>query len=111
MEYEFTVTADLDYEHTLLVDKTRCHPLAGKMFKFGHTAELAETLRDWLGSAAPMATHEQVQSLRALMDGIADDDQRKTVKQAFAARYNRPERLLASQVGEAEAFVKQAVGA
>src|SRR5690606_15977443 len=49
IEYEFTVTADLDYEHTLLVDKTRCRDLAGKMFKLGHTVEMAETLRDWLG--------------------------------------------------------------
>ncbi len=109
IEYEFTVTAELDQEHSLLIDKTRCHPLAGRMFKMGHTVEMAETLRDWLGTAEPMASHDEVAELRAAMDSIEDPDLRKQVKQGFAERYSRPERLMSSQVEAAQLFVAEAV--
>lgn len=105
LEYEFTVTADLDHEHTLLVDKTRCHDLAQRMFKFGHTAEFASILRDWLGSAEPMAGHGAVEKMKAAFDAIDDPEQRIDVKQAFVARFGRPEQLLARQVDEAMAWV------
>lgn len=71
LEYEFTVTADLDVEHTLLVDKTRCHPLAGRMYKIGHTVELAETLRDWLSTAA--APGEKCRYCTARVDAAEGD--------------------------------------
>jgi hypothetical protein len=107
LEYEFTVTADLDYEHTLLVDKTRCHALAGRMFKLGHTVEFAETLRDWLGSAEPTATHGDIEKVKESMNAIDDPEMRTDVKQAFVHRFGRPERLLASQVDEALAWVSE----
>lgn len=108
IEYEMTVTADLDYEHTLLVDKTRCHPLAGQMFKLGHTVELGETLRDWLGTAEPMATHDEVAEVKAAMDAIEPEDVRRDVKQRFLVEFGRPERLTASQVSAAHEWIKDA---
>lgn len=56
IEYEFTVTADLDLDHLLTVSKTRCSPLAGKGYRAGHATELGTTLRDWLNGAEPAAT-------------------------------------------------------
>lgn len=97
IEYEFTVTADLDHEHTLLVDKTRCHDLAGRMFKMGHTVELAETLRDWLGSAEPMATAEQIEQMRAAVNNIKDPEAHKAAKVAFFEEFGRVEALTASR--------------
>jgi hypothetical protein len=74
IEYEFTVTADLDQEHTLLVDKSRCSLLAGKMYKAGHTVEMARVLAGWLATAAPaQLTDAQVLAERkATMQAWAD---------------------------------------
>jgi hypothetical protein len=74
MEYEFTITADLDHEHTLLVDKTRCRALAGRMYKQGHTHEMAMTLRDWLASAEPaqLSPRQQLEARKQQMQQWAD---------------------------------------
>lgn len=55
IEYEFTVTADLDYEHSVLIAKTRCAPLADKMFKAGRASDMGRILREWLDGAQPAA--------------------------------------------------------
>lgn len=96
IEYEFTVTAELDYEHSLLVDKTRCHDLAGRMFKMGHTVEMAETLRSWLGSAEPMASAEQLAEIRGVVEGIEDPDAKKATKDEFRSRFGLTNHLTAS---------------
>lgn len=70
IEYEFTVTADLDHEHSLLVDKTRCHALSGRMYKLGHTVEMSETLREWLSTAEPIADAETHGSLRQTLRSL-----------------------------------------
>lgn len=111
IEYEFTVTAELDYEHSLLVDKTRCRDLAGKMYKLGHTVELAETLRDWLGTAEPMAEAEAVATIRAALDAIKDDTARKETKQEFAAKFGHPDHLTEGQAEKALEWIGSAVPA
>ena len=53
LEYEFDVVGDLDSEHALLITKTRCSSLAGKLVAHPG-AEFAAVLRGWLsGSPAP----------------------------------------------------------
>jgi DNA polymerase III delta prime subunit len=47
MEYEFDVVADLDQQHNLIVGKTRCPALAGKVFP-QPGGELADVLKRWL---------------------------------------------------------------
>lgn len=86
IEYEFTVTADLNHEHTLLVDKTRCSELAGRMFKMGHTVEAAEILRDWLGSAAAVLSKDEA---KALVMTLAGEDP-ELAKAAWQAIYSAP---------------------
>lgn len=55
IEYEFTVTADLDFEHNLMVTKTRCALLDGKVFRSNKEADMAIVLRDWLaGGEGPL---------------------------------------------------------
>lgn len=50
IEYEFDVCGDMDHENTLEITKTRCPKLTGAAFsKPGK--ELAETLKEWLGSS------------------------------------------------------------
>lgn len=83
IEYEFTVTADLDIEHTLLVDKTRCRALSGRMYKQGHTHEMAATLAEWLASAEPaqLSPRQQLEARKQKMqewaEGLAPDTHAK----------------------------------
>jgi hypothetical protein len=53
IEYEFTVTADLDIDHRLMVGKTRCRPLSGKTYAAGGAAEMGQVLAAWLDEAPP----------------------------------------------------------
>lgn len=48
MEYEFDVIGDMDVEHTMIIGKTRCSAIDGKLFPFPG-AELAAILNEWLG--------------------------------------------------------------
>ena len=53
LEYEYDVAADLDHEHPLIVHKSRCPALAGKVFPHPGK-EVAELLLAWLqGPATP----------------------------------------------------------
>lgn len=56
LEYEFDLFADMDHENTLIVQKSRCPDLAGKIItKPG--AEVAEVVKRWLaGVPAPAPT-------------------------------------------------------
>lgn len=48
-EYEFTLVCDMDVEHTLIVSKSRCKPLADKVVKLPGVA-FFDTFRDWLNN-------------------------------------------------------------
>lgn len=49
LEYEFTVTADLDIEHNMIISKTRCDAIVDKVFnKAGK--DVAQILLDWLNT-------------------------------------------------------------
>jgi hypothetical protein len=107
IEYEFTVTADLDYEHTLLVDKTRCHLLAGRMFKLGHTVEMAETLRDWLGTAEPLASRAEVERVLAQFAQFPEGPERGAAKGLFQDAFGMPHTLTTTTLAEAEAWLAE----
>lgn len=107
IEYEFTVTAELDWEHTLLIDKTRCHPLAGRMFKLGHTNELGCTLAAWLDSASGPIAVDEAAELVAAMNALGNTGLRRRLKDAFAAKYGRPDGLAAAQLAEARAYIAE----
>lgn len=54
VEYEFTVVGDINLDHQLVITKTRCSALADAVIdKPG--AQLARTLREWLGTGAAPA--------------------------------------------------------
>lgn len=49
LEYEFDVVGDLTHEQDLIISKTRCPDLTGRVYR--HAGEdLAGTLREWLGA-------------------------------------------------------------
>jgi hypothetical protein len=54
LEYEFDVTADLDLDNHLVVGKTRCPALKGRIFHQAG-ADVAGLLTEWLTDGAPPA--------------------------------------------------------
>lgn len=48
VDYEFTVVANIDIEHNVQIDKTRCSLLDGRGFDKDHVAEIGDVIRDWL---------------------------------------------------------------
>lgn len=52
MEYEFDIFAELDYENTMIVQKSRCPALSGEVIA-KPDARVAEVIKDWL-KGAPM---------------------------------------------------------
>ncbi len=55
IEYEFTVVADLDTDHTLIVTKSRCPLLADKVISRPGEAEFGQVLLDWLNDGTKPA--------------------------------------------------------
>jgi DNA polymerase III delta prime subunit len=55
VEYEFDVVCDMDVDHNLIVSKTRCKALDGKMFKKPEGESLAKPLLSWLNDGAEEA--------------------------------------------------------
>lgn len=62
IEYEFTVTADMDHEHNIVITKTRCHQIADKLYRPGHASDLGTTLKGWLLSGGEAAAPAPVQA-------------------------------------------------
>jgi hypothetical protein len=55
LEFEFTVVADLDLDHTISISKSRCRALADRRFPAGHGQKFGQILHDWLEGAEPEA--------------------------------------------------------
>ena len=55
MEYEFDVTADMTDEGVMVIDKTRCPELAGKVFR-QPGKDVADILREWLADGDVVPT-------------------------------------------------------
>lgn len=53
IEYEFTIVADLDLEHTLVVSKSRAKPLADAVIR-NPDESFGETILNWLGNGKQM---------------------------------------------------------
>lgn len=54
LEYEFTVTADIDIDHRLSIGKTRCSALSDALFEPGDAGRMGKVLKEWLDGAQPI---------------------------------------------------------
>jgi hypothetical protein len=106
LEYEFTVTGELDKTHTLRIDKSRCSALADRVFPAGKASEMAAMLSDWLESAEPLATVKQRRELQDRLNAL-DRDDRKALRPRWKAAGFDLERLLASEVETASALIAE----
>ncbi len=86
LEYEFGIVADLDWDHNLIIDKSRCEALTDKVFNRAGK-DIADILKDWLTSGAPAtqrpmpATKEQKEQVFALTKarGYSTDETKEIV--------------------------------
>lgn len=65
LDYEFDITGDLDLDNKLVIGKTRCRALKGRVFA-QPGAEFAGALKEWLAIGAPAA--EEVAASAATRD-------------------------------------------
>jgi hypothetical protein len=77
------------------------------MFKMGHTVEMAEVLRDWLGSAEPLASRADVERVVALFDKFPEGPERGAVKGLFKDAFGLPHTLTATTLAEAESWLAE----
>ena len=77
VEYEMDIAAEMDIDHTMLVQKSRCPALANAVIA-RPGADLAKTLRDWLQGVSPAEVERaalvaQIASLRAAVGEAPPD--------------------------------------
>lgn len=107
LEYEFTLVGDLDLQHHLTVNKSRYDRVSDKVFKHGHSIELAEQMAEWLSTAEPWATAAQADDLRRRIRAISPLEARNELVRDLKAQFGVTtlDRLTVEQWGEAVAAV------
>lgn len=104
VEYEFTVVADMDLEHRLIVSKSRCDAVADAVAPKGRSADVGHTFAAWLGTGVQRITAEQANTLVAPFMSV-DPALRRTVKESFLAVFGPPSELLSDKLDEATKWV------
>jgi hypothetical protein len=84
LEYEFDVFGEMDYENTLIIQKSRCSALSGAVIS-KPDAKVADVLKNWLSGApapekvyalpssneeVPAATEQQLSTIRKLCEHL-----------------------------------------
>ncbi len=105
MEYEFTIVGDLDLEHRLTISKSRCDALSDLVVQPGRAAEAAETFLKWTQAGAGVASRNDIEALKAQINGLEPHEVRVACKQAFVGEYGNPDYLLAEKMVAARTFV------
>lgn len=88
MEYEFDVVGDIDQKHVLRVTKTRCRDLDDAVIP-QPGAQVAETLKVWLGTGEPLATATARKKLTRVLTALGKVDPEKdweTIAEKLANR-------------------------
>ena len=67
MEYEFTVTADLDINNTMVISKSRCPQLSGKIFNRAGK-DVADVLTSWLNVSSNPLPVEHPEPVKQMTD-------------------------------------------
>lgn len=108
VEYEFTVVADMDLEHRLVVSKSRCDLVADLVAPKGRSADVAKTFAEWLGSGVQRIGLGDAQEMVDALNGITDAAVRRATKESFAALFGNPAEMLTDKLAEAKAWVVEA---
>jgi hypothetical protein len=108
--YELNVALDMSMDHTITVTKTRCRDLPINLtFRPGeaNVKELARIYREWLAGGEPLLGRAEATALIEMFDQLPGKEDRKVAKRLFVEAFARPEMLKASQLDDAERWVKE----
>jgi hypothetical protein len=105
VEYEFTVVADMDFEHRLMITKSRCDAVSDQVAQAGRAGEIAETFKAWLASGEALADRGMVEKLVASFDVIANEGDRKKAKAEFVAEFGKPDQITAARYDDAAKWI------
>ena len=86
IEYEFTVLGDVDLEHRIVINKTRCAELDGKVIQPGRARDAAVTFLDWLENGEPDPAIEARERLTADLKALPEG-QRTAMAKWIKDRY------------------------
>lgn len=87
VEYEFTVVADMDLEHRLVVSKSRCSLIADAVAPHGRSVEVAQRFAGWLDTGAAMLEADDLADIVARFRLIPDEPTRAEMKRLFNAEF------------------------
>lgn len=106
IEYEFDIVGDIDLEHRIVISKSRCDVLADQVIQPHREIEAAETFRAWLDDGEPLASRNDIDSLKDRMNHLPGET-RAVCKKRFVDLFGRPDTLVASALPAAQAFVAE----
>lgn len=98
IEYEFTIVADLDLEHRLVVSKSRARPIADRVVVKPGPQFFGDVV-DWLRDGTPMATPAQLEQI-ATVSAALSDESRQTANAWWKDRRLVMARLSADEATE-----------
>lgn len=105
IEYEFTVVADMDLEHRLVVSKSRCDLIADAVAPKGRSVDVAQTFAEWLNSGVQRIGEGDAHDLVESMNAIEDSAVRKATKEAFVTLFGTPAELLTDKLDAAKEWI------
>lgn len=109
VEYEFTVVADMDLEHRLIVSKSRCDRIADVVAPKGRSWEPAVEFAEWLGRGVMRVTEDEGKLLIATLAHVKDDDEKASIRSAFLERFGRTAELTTEEYPVALAWMREQV--
>lgn len=105
IEYEFTLTLDVDIDHRASVSKTRCVALADRSFKPVDSAEMFGTFTNWLSAGDPLLDTNQRNALETRIGNLTPAS-RDSLKKSWAeANLPKVAQLTTTQLDKVNALI------
>lgn len=102
VEYEFTLIADMDLEHRMVVTKSRCSAVADQVAEPHRAGEIARTFQKWLDAGERAIGEADAQAIAAVLNEAGKD-----ARAAWLDRFGvKPTQLPESRLAEATEFVE-----
>jgi hypothetical protein len=111
VEYEFTVIADMDLEHRLIVSKSRCDLVADMVLTKGRSHEAASIFAEWLDSGVERISADQVQVLVDVMNSVTDAPARTALKTEFVELFGPPTEVTTDRSDQVVAWLAERIKA
>jgi hypothetical protein len=110
VEYEFTVVADMDLDHRLIVSKSRCDLIADEVAPNGRSYEVAQRFADWLATGVERIAPETAAAIVARFRTVEDEAKRRELWDSFVTVYGKPIELSVDKMDEVGEWLATTIG-